>query len=388
LVVAIATLRMAIKGYAAPDTEQAFARARVLCDALPASPQLYPVLRGLISYHHVRAELTDAHELGELLLRYAAARPDDRALRVQAHYGHGATLFHIGALDAARAHLDAALCDYDPAAHRDHVFIYGGYDPGVACSLWLAWTLALQGELSEAANHDREGLALARRLGNSFSLAWAYYGASVSRQMFGDWAASETAAAEASRLADEGGFPHVLGMATVHRGWAMMMQGKAELGIPMLREGVAQVDATGAGLLRPAYLAMLATADVLEGNPDAGLQRLDAGLAEVERTGEHVHDVPLLIGKSHLLVRGQPSRARGDEAEACLRRAVEVARTQHARLLELRAAVVLARLCRKQGRDEEARELLDAAHAWFANTGVAVPEIRAARHLLAELPAS
>ena len=188
-------------------------------------------------------------------------------LRVQAHYGHGATLFHMGAFDAARAHLEAALRDYDPATHRQHILVYGGYDPGVACSLWLAWTLALQGELDEAAARDRDGLALAHRHGDLFSLAWAYHGVGSSQQLLGDWAASETAAAEAVRLAEEHGFPHVLGMATINRGWALMMQGKTEAGIAMLRDGVAMMDRTGAALVRPSYLGMLAAADVMEGRP-------------------------------------------------------------------------------------------------------------------------
>jgi tetratricopeptide (TPR) repeat protein len=388
VVVAIATLRMATNGYAAAATERAFSRARALCDAMPTSPQLYPVLRGLVSYHHVRAELAGAHELGELLLRHAAARPDEQALRVQAHYGHGATLFHLGALDAARAHLELALREYDPTAHREHVVVYGGYDPGVACSLWLAWTLVLQGELREAIRHHRDGLVLARRLGDSFSLAWASYGAGVLRQLLGDWAESEAPIAEAMRLADEGGFPHVLGMATIHRGWGLMMQGKIEPGIPMLREGVALVEATGAALVRPSYLAMLAAADAIEGNRGLAVERVDAGLAEIERTGERVHEATLLVGKSHLLVGSGPlSRAAADSAESCLRRALGIAHSQGARLLELRAAVALARHCHKQGRAAEVRETLAGAHAWFASARSTVPEIRAARDLLAAIAA-
>ena len=151
--------------------------------------------------------------------------------------------------------------DYDPATHRQHILVYGGYDPGVACSLWLAWTLALQGELDEAATRDRDGLALAHRHGESFSLAWAYYGVGVSQQLFGDWAASETASAEAARLAEEHGFPYVLGMATVNRGWALMMQGKTETGIrDAARRRGAWWTGPGAALVRPSYLGMLATA--------------------------------------------------------------------------------------------------------------------------------
>jgi adenylate cyclase len=377
---------MAIQGYAAPETEQAFARARALCDARPAGPELYPVLRGLLSYHTVRAELGAARALGEQLLRHAAERRNDRALRVQAHYGHGATLFHAGAFDAARVHLETALGDYDPTEHRRHILVYGGYDPGVACSLWLSWTLTLQGELDEAATRDRDGLALAHRHGESFSLAWAYHGVAVSRQLLGEWAASETASAEAVRLAEEHGFPHVLGMATVNRGWALLMRGKTDAGIAMLRDGVAMVNRTGAGLLRPSYLGMLAAAHVMEGDRKSGAAELDEALALVDRTGERLQEAGLLIAKSHLLAAGG-DRAAANAAEECLRRALDVARAQGARLVELRAAVALARHCRERGRSAEARALLTAAHAWFAERRPAAPEAVAAHRLLAELRA-
>jgi DNA-binding winged helix-turn-helix (wHTH) protein/tetratricopeptide (TPR) repeat protein len=385
----VGPVRMATRGYAAPETERAFTRARVLCDALPVTPELYPVLRGLISYHQVRAQLGQALALGEQLLRHAALRQEDRPLRVQAHYGHGATLFHIGALDAARTHFEAALADYDPATHRQHILVYGGYDPGVACALWLAWVRALQGEMDDAAIRNSDGLALARHHAELFSLAWAYYGTSVSQQIFRDWPASEDAAAEAARLAEEHGFPYVLGMAMINRGWALMMQGKTAAGVPMLRDGVARVDRTGAALVRPSYLGMLAAADAMEGNRKSAIARFDEALGELERTGERLHEPGLLIGKGHLLAagghRGRSSRPSDNAAEACLRRALDVAHAQGARLLELRAAVALSRHYAERGRMKEARALLSTAHAWFADRRPTVPEIVAARHLLAEL---
>src|SRR6185369_16758512 len=284
-------------------------------------------------------------------------------------YGHGATLFHLGAFDAARTHLEAALRDYDPATHRQHILVYGGYDPGVACLLWMAWTLALQGELDEAAAKARAGLALAQQHGELFSLAWAYYGVGIAEQLFGNWPDSETAAGEAARIAEEHGFPHVLGMATLVRGWALMMQGRMEDGTTLLREGIATVERTGAALVRPSYLAMLAAADVVEGNRPSAVARFDEALAELERTGERFHEAALLIGKSNLLAEGgERSRSsRVNEAEACLRRALDVAHAQGARLLELRAAIALARHCLERGRGHDARTPLEAAHAWFAN---------------------
>ncbi len=109
----------------------------------------------------------------------------------------------------------------------------------------------------------------------------------------------------------------------------------------------------------------------------------------MERTGERLHEAALLIGKSHLLTGdgGRVSRAAANEAETCLRRALDVAHAQGARLLELRAAVALARHCRERGRIAEARALLSAVHAGFANRRPAAPEIADAHRLMAELQA-
>jgi DNA-binding winged helix-turn-helix (wHTH) protein/tetratricopeptide (TPR) repeat protein len=381
LAVSRATLLMATHGYGSPETEQAFARARSLCDALPSSPRIHPVLRGLVSYRQVRAELAEAHELGELLLRHAAAPGADRALQVQAHYGQGTTLFHMGTFDAACAHLEQALAGYDPASHAEHARVYGGYDPGVACTMWLGWTLALLGRLEEAASREREGLDLARRLAHPFSLAWACCASSTYRLMLRDYVGAARAATEAERICEEHGFPYVLGMAMANRGWAVIMQGNPGAGIPILRDGVVAIDATGAAIARPQYLGMLSAADAIEGRFDSAAARVEAALAEVERTGQRLHEVQLLIGKSRVA-------GNDDQAEACLRRALDVARSQGARLMELRTAVDLARHWRQRSHVAEARALLAEALAWFPNVPPAVPDVAAARRLLAELSAA
>jgi DNA-binding winged helix-turn-helix (wHTH) protein/tetratricopeptide (TPR) repeat protein len=379
LVVARATLHMATRGYAAAETERDFARARRLCDGLPASPQRFPVLRGLVSYHQVRAELADAHALGERLLRHAGEQPAAHELRVQAHYGHGATLFHEGALALARTHLEAALAAFDAATQGDHVLVYGGYDPGVACSFWLAWTLILMGRLDEVEALERAGLARARRLGDAFSLAWAHQALGVSRQLVGDWSACEASSAEAVRLAEEHGFPYVRGVARVSQGWALLMQRNPADGIPILRDGVAAVDATGAALVRPSYLAMLAAADAIEGRPAAACEGFERALAEIDRTGEHIHEAGVLIGQSHLLSAGHGTAS---AAEASLLRALTAARAQGARLLELRAAVALARHAQRRRCTVDAHAILTEAHGHFADVRTVTPDIVAARALL------
>lgn len=385
LVVARATLFMAIRGYAAPETEQAFARARALCESQPPGPQLYATLRGLLSYHHVRAELGEARALGEQLLALSAKQPKDAILRVQVHYGHGATLFHLGELDEARRHLEAALAEYRPETHHKQILLFGGYDPGVACSLWLAWTLALQGEIEQAASYTRAGLALAKSLGDAFSLAWAYYGVGVSNQMFGDYRTSEAACAEAMKMSEEHGFPHVRGMATLNCGWAILRQGRAAEAIALVRDGMAMIERTGALLGHPSYAGMLAAVDILEGNRSAAIARFDEALKEIVRTGERVQEAASLLGKSRILGEREKSTAALRETENCLRRAVEVARSQGAHLLELRASIALARQCQARGRTSEARAALRAVRALFADRQATTAEVAAAQRLALEL---
>src|SRR5581483_2205835 len=99
------------KGYAAPEVGQAYARARELYRQVRETPQLLPVLWGLWQFYIVRAELQTAYELGEQLLT-AAQRAQDSTLLMGAHQALGVTLFHLGELVSARAHLEQGVALY------------------------------------------------------------------------------------------------------------------------------------------------------------------------------------------------------------------------------------------------------------------------------------
>jgi predicted ATPase len=73
-----------------------------------------------------------------------------------------------------------------------------------------------------------------------------------------------------------------------------------------------------------------------------------------------------------------------DAAEELYHTALSIARAQEAKLWELRAVTCLARLCRAQGRNAEARELLAPVYGWFTE-GFDIPDLREAKDLLNEL---
>ena len=119
---------IATKGWAAPEVEHAYTRARELCRQAGETPQLFPVLVGLEGFYLGRAELRTACELAEQLLGLAQ-RLQDPAFLLEAHHTLGATLFPLGELTAAQTHLEQGIALYNPPQHRSHAFLYSGHDP-------------------------------------------------------------------------------------------------------------------------------------------------------------------------------------------------------------------------------------------------------------------
>jgi predicted ATPase len=137
--VTLGPVLMAVKGQFSPETQQAYARARELCQHVGETPQLFPVLHGLWRFHMVRAEFRTTRELAEQLFSLAQ-RAQDPALLLEAHRVMGQTMFCLGEMAPARAHFEQGMALYDPQQHRSHAFVYG-QDPAVMCRGQGAWPI-------------------------------------------------------------------------------------------------------------------------------------------------------------------------------------------------------------------------------------------------------
>jgi predicted ATPase len=115
---ALGTTLMVTKGYTASEVERAYARALELCQQLGETPQLIPVLRGLVTSYFARAELQTARELAEQLLSLAQRMHPLVDPLLVAHLGLGITLFYLGEFASALPHLEQSLALYDPQLHR------------------------------------------------------------------------------------------------------------------------------------------------------------------------------------------------------------------------------------------------------------------------------
>jgi predicted ATPase/class 3 adenylate cyclase len=355
-----AALQMA-KGQAAPEVEHAYTQARALCQQVGETPELVPVLFGLWRFYLVRAQLHTARELGETLLRLAR-HADDPALAVLAHSALGFTSFCLGALPVARQHLEEAIARDTPDQHRAPVFRIG-QDPGVGCRGYAARTLWLLGYPEQALTHVHDALALAHALSHPFSLAWAQCAAAIVSQWRRDVPAVHEHAEAAVALSAEQGFPLWATQGTIFRGWALAMQGQGEEGMAQVRHGIAANRATGAALLVPYFCTLLAEVSAHLGHIEDGLQALIEAHTLVEQHEERWWEAEVYCLRGVLLLR-QPGTPPA-EAETWLQQALDVARRQGAKSLELRAAMSLSHLWQQQGQRAEARELLAPVYNWF-----------------------
>ena len=146
--VALATPLVTTKGYAAPEVEANYSRARELCDQVGETPELFRVLWGLWAFYLVRTDLGAARNLAQRCLQLAD-NARDPALQLEAHRNLGATLLWQGELITARRHLDQVLALYDREEHGSHALVFG-QDPGVASLSYQALTLWSLGDVDDA----------------------------------------------------------------------------------------------------------------------------------------------------------------------------------------------------------------------------------------------
>jgi class 3 adenylate cyclase/predicted ATPase len=393
---------MNTRGYAAPEVERAYARARELCRQMGETPQLFPVLFGLWVFHFVRAELQTARELGEQFLRLAQ-NAQDRVLLLEAHHLLGTTLFHLGELTSAQTHFEQSIALYDPQQHRSLALLYG-QDPAVVSLTYVALILWLSGSLDQALKKSHEAFTLAQDLGYPHTLAFALDLAAVLQQHNRKGQAVHERAEALSGLSTEQGFALFLARGIFFQGWALAERGRREEGIVQMRQGLATSQATGADLWQPYFLALLAEACGKIGQTEEGLTLLTEVLAAVHKTGERwcEAEVYRLVGELSLR-RGERETGRAGEEEKiahspihpfthsspeeCFLKAIEIAQRQQAKSLELRATTSLARLWQQQGKRHEACNTLSEICSWFTE-GLDAKDLQEAKALLQELKSS
>ncbi|MGE4093235.1 MAG: AAA family ATPase [Candidatus Binatia bacterium] len=384
---------IATQGYGASEVEQCYARALALSEQLGETPRLLRALLGLEAYYFIRGQLRTAQHLGERCLALASHGQHGQLL--QGHWALGQALFHLGNFAGARHHVECGMALYSPQLHQPRAL----QDPGVMCLAYAALTQWCIGNPDTALRQSRELLSLARALSHRFSLAFALNIAATVHLLRSEFAEATSLATEAVVLCVESGFPVWEAYGRVLLGWLGVQQGHGTETLNALRNAIAAWEQTGARVARTSFLALLGQAYAKLGYREAAMHAVEEALATVAETDERYCEAELHRLKGELLLAQEVKKQKSEildpksqilnpnpqgEAEACFTKALNGARRQGARTFELRAALSLTALWKRQGKHEPARQLVAEVYRHFTE-GFTTPDLRRARTLLRQL---
>lgn len=363
-------------GYTAPQTDAVYERIRALASDEGATIDAAQALGAVVTVDALRARYRQAAAGSEHLLEIARelemplieAVADMQAGMVQLMTGHP--------VDAER-HLRHARERYDPATDGWLTFVVG-QDVGVTTLGWSAVALWELGHPDQALATGDEAIALARRVGHPFSLAFGLaIGGSLIAYLRNEPERLLTVVDEVAQIAEREDFAFYRAAAHVHRGLGAGLTGDLDLALAEIDRGLTGWKALGTD----AFSTWVGTAraDVL-----AGMGRVDeaaGALDELERAldslGEGIAAPRLLLARARLLLAGGDDHA----AEHELRRALAITNERGAHGPGLQVATSLAGLMRQQGRDAEARACLQPMLGRFVE-GVDTVDLRVARAVL------
>jgi tetratricopeptide (TPR) repeat protein len=388
LTIALSDQFSATVGIASSEVVKLYDRAFQLCQELSeqikdpqeAAKQLVPTLIGLGGYfvHLTKFQLARKNYDHALALAQASGDPDVLML---SYWGEGVLMVQVGEFSSARSHLEQAFAIYD--AHR-HQGVYRIFtlDMFVSCASWLAWALFFLGYPDQAQQRSAEAIALARQLGQPFSLFMALVVAALLDCFALDWQGVLDLTEEAIPIGRKCGSAFWLANALSIRGFALAWQGQCEAGMHEIEEGVRVWRTCGDEIGLQDTLIRQAEVWGMAGWAQKGLAALEQPFEKIQLSGEYDLHADEYRIKGDLFLR--VSAENQVEAEACYCQAIDIARRQQAKMLELRATTSLSTLLLRQGRREEAREILSSLYAWFTE-GFLTKDLQLASRLLQEL---
>ena len=356
LQIMLATSLIALEGVGSECAEQAYARAQALCDLLGEESKTQAVFYGMGAMYEVRGDFNRSQALLKERMKLPSMEKDN-LLQVETHELLACSLFHQGQFDLSLEHAKEGMSRFDKKRHSIIAPAYGE-NPGISCSFWAALSLLLTGGVTEAAGLLQKGVESSRHSDQQYTLATAYTQAATFHQIMRDVEGTLKWARLAEETGTQLGYALRVAMGMVFKGWAQAMSGDAEQGVAHLKQGIDGARVTGACMDRPYFLGLLAEAYSTMSEYDAGLLAVDEALADTEDRTLFFYASELHRLRGILLLESGGEKLR-DQAEACFRQGLAVAREQGAKLLQLRVSTSLARFLDEQDDRDQALALLE-----------------------------
>jgi class 3 adenylate cyclase/predicted ATPase len=376
-----------VRGYAAPETRAAVERARLLIEQAEAAGEppedpllLFSVLYGLWVANLVAFNGDVMRELAVQFLGLAEKQSASAPLMLGRRI-MGLSLLHTGDIADGRAHIERAIALYDPAEHRPLATRFG-QDVGAASLSWKSLAHWLLGYPDVALADADNALKIGREIGHSATLMYVLNFSIWTHIHCGSFATANALIDEFNALKNQTGSLFWAAWGTMQRGCMLALTGKASDAVQAISSGVTAMRQTGTTMWMPVWLSFLTRAKAETDQFDDIGRCIGEVMAAMETTKESWYEAEVnrIVGEV-VLISPEPDATK---AEAHFARALAVARKQQAKSWELRAAMSMARLWRKQGKREQARDLLAPVHGWFTQ-GFDTHDLKQSKRLLNEL---
>lgn len=364
------------RGFAAPELARAAARARALCGEVRNPGWNFAALAQLALFHATRPDYRLSLELTEALSDLAT-QCGDPSLTIVPDFMRCWPLLNLGAFADAAESSRKAMASYDPARDHATAYVYG-FELGVLSLAFGSWAQWFLGRPDTARKSLDRALALAREVGHPHTLAFALVGACELHWFLRNPEGVQAYTEELAPLAEEKGFVYWEAHAQFYRGERRMREGEVAAALTQMRDAIAGMRSTGTETCLTRLLTRMAEACEKAGRFDDAEVAIQEAMQAMEAHDERYMEAEM---QRHL---GQIAWLRDRDAaaaEAYFEQAVETARRQEAKSLELRATMSLVRLRREQGRAPEGRQRLQEVYGFFTE-GLDTPDLLDARALL------
>jgi class 3 adenylate cyclase/tetratricopeptide (TPR) repeat protein len=373
---------IATQGPASNKAMATFTRARELCERLGDPPEQLQVMFWLTTASVIRGELPLAQETIAALLHLAEARGDRPAL-LNAMRGQAMIRLFMGNLTGAREVIEGALEAFEASSEEDRLAARAaGQDAGVADLALMSWPLWLLGRADTAIMRMDAAIQRADAISHPHSQAYACYYACILHALRGEFLTAQGRAERCIALSEEHGFRQWR-LARAIRGICLASLDPSPSTLGEIRAVLEEYRGAGYQLAITALYVLLCPPLLVDHDYEAAREVIEQGLAAASRNSERILEAELYRLKARVLVaRGGPDVEA--EAMALLDQALNTARSQQAKTLELRAAMDRAALWIDRGRREEALDFLAPIYASFTE-GFDTHDLKQAKTLLDRL---
>jgi predicted ATPase len=386
LQIALMTSLYSVKGYAAPEAKVAverarslFAQAESLGEPLENPLAIFAILDGIWTVNYFAF---NGDALTELTAQFfaLAEKQDNKNVLLTVNLDAALALTTMGSPDGALTHFDRAMALYSEAdAHP--LIALTGFDyryPGLVMRAICLWLL---GYPDAAVSESERAVDGARACGHAVTLLMTLSQSAIIQNLCGRTQAATALADEVEAQSNEKELALFLLMATMVRAGVAAQVGDASSAVQTILSAAGLLRQTGTTLFAPTHEMLLATAYARLGQLDFARESIREALEHIQTSKETWFEADVHRAAGEIALMSPEQDAAG--AQAHFERAIDVARLQKARSLELRAATSLARLWRDQGKRHEARELLAPVYGWFTE-GFDTRDLLEAKALLDE----